>query len=662
MKRLTKISSAIMIFFSLLYLPLFAEGLRINKRNPLIVHNFNGPEPEKNVYGYDSEAKNLNTKYEAVCNAKYIKDRTLHKKGKYLKLEYDVTANNSEVGYVIPFHGFDLTYFKKISFYIKGDLKKGHTRQIKVDISTWNTRETAIVKNITPEWKKVVINLDSFVRDDDNFNDEGVENISFIIDNLTSEVTRGAIYLDDITLIPADGTDITLKELKMSKYIKPRKRLFKFPKDETKSINLNVSDKKLLRQIAKDTWNFFKYTIDRNTYLVMDNITVSKNIKTSKVGDYTNITNIGLQILSLIAAYDLGFIDKPYARKYIRKILATLERMKKWNGLFYNYYLTRNNMIANHFISSVDNGWMAAGLICLRNAFNNEFYEEATSLLMDMDFSKLYNEQLGQLSLGYDVKTSSPSKYNYGLIYTEPRITSLIAIAKGDIPSEHWFRVYRTLPKSWTWQSQKPKGRTKEIMGIKFFGGYYTYADTKFVPSWGGSMFEALMPLTVLNELKYAKKSFGENDKRMVRLTIKYAENNNLKYWGFSPCSVPDSAGGYKEYGVPVLGAKGYPAEEYVTPHAALLALMPKTEIKNVMKNIRKLLKDFPDIYGQFGFYDTVDTDSEEINKKYLALDQSMILLSICNYINDGSIQKKFEKDEFFNKIRDLIGEENFFD
>ncbi len=654
----------IIVSICLLFTTNFLYGnILINKNRPLVIHNFDNKNPEINIFGFKSIAKNLNSKYPAFCTAKYIKDKKLYRKGKCLKLEYDVTPDNSEVGFVIPFNGLDLTYFKKLSFFIKGDLKEGYTTTITVEISTWNSREIAIVNNITPEWKKITLNLDSFSRDSDYFNEEGIENISFVIDNIRSEVTRGSIYLDDITLIPKDNVNITLNKLMLSKYIKPRERLFKFPEDIVKKIAINsVSKKELLRKIAKDTWLFFKNTIDKNTYLVMDNITVNKNLKKSKVADYTNITNIGLQILSLLAAYDLGFIDKHYAINYITKLLATLQNLRRWNGLFYNYYLTKNGVIANHFISSVDNGWLAAGLICLRNSFNKKFYKEATSILNDMDFSKLYNERLGQLSLGYDVKLGRPSKYNYGLIYTEPRITSLIAIAKGDIPEEHWFKVYRTLPVEWDWQSQKPKGREKVILGVKFFGGYYEYNNTKFVPSWGGSMFEALMPLTVLNELKYARKSLGENDKRMVKLTIQYARKNGFKYWGFSPCSIPDSEGGYKEYGVPVLGAKGYSADGYITPHAAVLALMSHYNIKEVMNNIKKLIKDFPDIYGEYGFYDSVDIKIKEVNKKYLALDQSMILISICNYINNGSIQKRFEKDELFSKIKNLIAIENFFE
>ncbi len=655
--------SFLLIISILFFLTGQLGAFRINKHHALVILNFNNKKPDINIYGYKSFAKNLTPKYSTASgSAEYVKDTDLHKKGKYLKFEYDVTPNNSEAAYVIPFHGLDLTYFKKLSFYVKGDLNSGFTRKIKVEIATWNSFEIAIVEDIQPKWKKIEINLDSFIKEDeDNFNDEGIEKISFIVDNLTSEVTRGTLFFDDIKLIPKDNVSLTLKKLKMSKYIKPRERLFGFPRDKTKKIKLSLSNKKLLLKIAKDTWLFFKNTIDRNTYLVMDNITVSKNIKTSKIADYTNITNIGLQILSVLAAYDMKFISKKYAVNYIKKILATLKNLKKWNGLFYNYYLTKNGTIANTFISSVDNGWMAAGLICLRNSFNGKFYDEATAILNDMDFSKLYNDKLGQLSLGYDVKTSSPSKYNYGLIYTEPRITSLIGIGKGDIPKSHWFRVNRTLPADWTWQSQKPKGKEKLLFGIKFFGGYYTYKNIKFVPSWGGSMFEALMPLTVLNEIKWASSSFGENDKRMVELTIKYAEEKGFKYWGFSPCSVPDSAGGYKEFGVPVLGAKGYSADDFITPHAAVLAFMPGFDESAVMKNLKRILKDFPNIYGQYGFYDSVDIEAEEITKKYLALDQSMILLSICNYINDGSIQRKFEEDEIFEKIKSLISEENFF-
>src|SRR5437899_503225 len=99
------------------------------------------------------------------------------------------------------------------------------------------------------------------------------------------------------------------------------------------------------------------------------------------------------------------------------------------------------------------------------------------------------------MSHGYYVHLASRSRYHYGTLYAESRLGSLIAIGKGDVPEEHWFAMARTFASSCRWQTQTPHGRIhKEVRGHAFSGGYYEWKGTKYVPSWGGSMFEALMP------------------------------------------------------------------------------------------------------------------------------------------------------------------------
>ena len=107
---------------------------------------------------------------------------------------------------------------------------------------------------------------------------------------------------------------------------------------------------------------------------------------------------------------------------------------------------------------------------------------------------------------GYHVHLARPAAYHYGLLYTEARLGSLIAIGKGDVPAAHWFKLHRTLPNTpeYAWQSQPPLHRVAKRMGPTYFGGYYEWQGVRFVPSWGGSMFEALMPSLVLDELLYA--------------------------------------------------------------------------------------------------------------------------------------------------------------
>src|SRR5205823_6349596 len=115
------------------------------------------------------------------------------------------------------------------------------------------------------------------------------------------------------------------------------------------------------------------------------------------------------------------------------------------------------------------------------------------------DYRFFYGPARRRMSHGYYVHLASQSRYHYGTLYAESRLGSLIAIGKGDVPEEHWFAMARTFAPSCRWQTQTPHGRVrKEVRGQAFFGGWYEWKGAKYVPSWGGSMFEALMAALAL--------------------------------------------------------------------------------------------------------------------------------------------------------------------
>ena len=94
-----------------------------------------------------------------------------------------------------------------------------------------------------------------------------------------------------------------------------------------------------------------------------------------------------------------------------------------------------------------------------------------------------------------------------------------------------------------------------------------------------------------------------------------------------------------------------------ITPHVSFLAL--ETLPKDAIKNIRALLTF--NIYGEYGFYDTIIFPSKKVNPQYLALDQGMELIPIANYLKKDVIQEYFSKDPVGKKARELLGQEDFF-
>ncbi|MDM5198327.1 glucoamylase family protein [Fictibacillus enclensis] len=409
---------------------------------------------------------------------------------------------------------------------------------------------------------------------------------------------------------------------------------------------------KELKAIANDTYSFFEEYTDSATGLTSD--IVRLNDGKVEEAKHTSPTNISVYMLSTISAEKMHMISRKEAVLRLKTTLHTLDRLKKWNGLFYNWYNTDGTLKTDwgQFISQVDNSWLTAGLITTGQAYK-ELYPQTSRLVKKMDYSTLYDPEVGQFRGGYDVVTGKLTDHHYGMFYTEPRLGSYIAIGKGDVPSDHWWKMYRTLPKEWDWQSQIPEGPTVQYDGVPVYEGHYEYKGIKYVPSWGGSMFEGLMPGLVLNEKKYSKNALGLNNARHVQLQLAFAKEKGYPVWGFSPSATPD---GYSEFAATPLGTSGYKDDGTVTAHASFLALDYAPDA--VEKNIHELRK--MRAYGKHGFFDSLNVKSGEVAKAYLALDQGMIMVSIANHVKHDVIRNYFHSDPIARKPVDLLKREVF--
>ena len=408
-----------------------------------------------------------------------------------------------------------------------------------------------------------------------------------------------------------------------------------------------------MKAISKNTYRYFEDFTDKRTGLTYDAVRMENKEITSQ--KFTSPTNISMYMMSTVSAEEVGLISREKAVKNISKTLTSLEGMEKWNGLFYNWYHTKDASLMTdwgQFISTVDNGWLSAGLIVIGQAYP-ELYDRTHALVEDMDYSTLYTPEVGQMRGGYDVATGSYTAHHYGAFYTEPRVASYIAIGKEDVPKEHWWRMFRTMPESWDWQAQIPEGYTETYDGVDVFEGHYSYKGIKYVPSWGGSMFEALMPQLVLKEKELGKNALGLNNKRHVDIQIQYAKDQGYAAWGMSPAATPEN---YSEFAATPLGMDGYKSDGTVTPHATFLALeyAPMEAFKNI-----QALKRF-DMYGKYGFLDSVNVETGEVTNAYLALDQGMTMISIANYLKEGVIRDYFHQDQIGKSPEDLLMKEKF--
>ncbi len=616
-----------------------------------------------------------------------------------LRLNYSVESDvPSQNGFWTKLENFNAQGYDHLEFVVKGDAEQGFTEVFKLELKkckespcTGDPKVDETIKGsfrvpVTAEWQTVSIPLNRITGIIDFANPEAWKDpavarqdldelVIVFHDRMVTEKT-GTIYIDEIrfrrtgnpgpTAIDfpprtKEKTETRLEGLDFARFLAGR--LGGFPEKTVVKKEFPEDPDEFIMEIARDTWRFFDEIVDQEHGLPLDTIQLGSGDKAldegAWIGDYTNVTNIGVYLMVLVSAFDLGFITREEAIRRIQLTLSTMEKLEHHeSGYPYNYYDTTTAERTSYFVSLVDSAWLVAGYYVVKNAFP-EVAEQAQAQLDRGSLGFFYDPVERQMFHGFYEHLDVYSDYHYGAFYTEPRSASYMAIARGEVPEEHWFKgLIRTFPSSFVWQNQEPINRVeKETLGHTYYGGWYEWKGIQFVPSWGGSAFEALMPTMIMKEKELAPEGLGLNNARHVEGQIRYAmEELGQPVWGMSPSSVPE--GGYSEYGAKAFGSKGYKGG-VVTPHAVVLALEYDPEA--VVTNLRKLLELY-DIYGEYGFYDAVTVETGLVARKYLSLDQGMLFVAINNYLNDGAIRKRFHADPVMQKAEHILSSEKFFE
>jgi hypothetical protein len=602
--------------------------------------------------------------------------------GRCMRIEYEFgTGHPMRASFAIDLGDLDASAYDHVELWIKGDEESGYSPALKIgfrrpnaDLPRLMQDGTAVITGITGSWQRIVVPLNRMA---------GIEewkHIRAFFVTLESRrvggATRGAYTIDDVALLKLGGAGPTIadkivprkKEAWRASVGGPlaarrliEKRLTGWPQRLlTDRTTLPDTNREFVERLARDTWRGIEALTDRENHLPVDHVRLSRSLAPpgSEVADYTNITNVGLHLIAIVAAHELGFVSPDEATRRIGQVLDTLGGLETHQGFFFNYYDTTSLERTSNFVSFVDSSWLTAGLMVVRSTFP-ALRSRASEIIDRQSYAFFYDDVAQQMSHGYYVNVPTRSEYHYGLLYTEPRLGSLIAIGKGDVPEEHWFALVRTYPPEADWQTQRPLGwRTEIVRGHTVDEGYYEWKGERYVPSWGGSMFEALMPTLVVDERRYAAKSLGRNDEIHAAVQRRYAtEDLGYPVWGLSP-SVDPSGRSYGEFGAKVLGSLGY-GPGAVAPYASALALVVMPD--EAASNLRRLAERY-DVYGEYGFYDSVDPHSGKVAQQYLALDQSMILISAANSLKDQCIQKRFAADPIAERALSIIGDENFFE
>ncbi len=248
----------------------------------------------------------------------------------------------------------------------------------------------------------------------------------------------------------------------------------------------------------------------------------------------------------------------------------------------------------------------------------------AARIVDGMDFKFLLDQERKVFTVGYNVSEGRADNSFYDLLASEARLGSFVAIAKGDIPQEHWFRMGRQL--------------------TAVDGG-------RALISWTGTMFEYLMPLLVMRS--YPETLLGETYQAVVSRQIEYGRERGVP-WGISESaySARDLNLNYQygPFGVPGLGLKrGLIEDLVVSPYSTMLAsnVLPN----QAMENLRLL--EGEGVLSIYGFYEALDFTPERVKKgerftvvrAYMAHHQGMSLIALDNLLNGSVMQNRFHSD-----------------
>lgn len=506
---------------------------------------------------------------------------------------------------------------------------------------------------------------------------------------------------------------------------------------------LNADEREFLRKLARKSWLFFEtFAGPEDNWLPPDNYQGAPH---EEIAQRTSPTNIGMLLLSTAAAWDMGYIGRAELAARTANLFATLDRLERYRGHFYNWYDTRAlTPLEPRYVSTVDSGNLAAALIAfeatLREAHDTKDIEhqrweglgdvigvineladasgdkelrswgknlsgrihqitsdpdrwqanleefcktlipslevaiglnagqggssvpnhlgdlqlfvdrllyQARSICRDaengqvpshelsdladkarsyadaMEFAPLYDKKRRLLRIGLNVSSGRPDPHYYDLLASEARLASFFAIAKGDVPPEHWFHLGRPLR---------------------------SVAGGTILVSWNGSMFEYLMPRLLLKP--DAGTLLGESERLAARVHRQYGIQHGVP-WGISESAYaardPEHRYRYQGFGVPALGLKRGLAEDMVVaPYAAALALLVSP--KQAIENLSRLAKHGAS--GRYGLIEALDFTTGRATANgitavnaYMAHHQGMLVAAIVNTLSSDILVRRFTQD-----------------
>lgn len=412
---------------------------------------------------------------------------------------------------------------------------------------------------------------------------------------------------------------------------------------------------------------------------------------------------------SLVAARELELIDAQECSTALHRALSRLTALPRHgpSGLLSNWFdpftgealLHRpgGRALVPQFVSTVDNAWLAMSLHLVANADPAHAGPRAAEFLDTLRLSMAFDAGArpgGLFHGGFSLEAPAAryravrgnytgggdvwyTAHHFDLLVSESRIATYVGIWRGELPAASYYA---------TWRSRfgevcpERGDHIAQHAGVEVAEGAVDYRGMRIVPSWGGSMFEALMPSLFLPEMQWGPDSWAVQHPLYVRAQREYAlDERGWPCWGSSPAADPASRNGYREYGVSVVGLnpQGYPSDVegarrrgpragsaqrvaddgVVAPHASFLAL--HVDPDGALTNLQRLEREF-NVYGPGGFTDAVAVRSGRSARRYLCLDQAMCFAALANVLAEDAMRRYVATPEVEAALRPLMEAERF--
>jgi cyclic beta-1,2-glucan synthetase len=420
---------------------------------------------------------------------------------------------------------------------------------------------------------------------------------------------------------------------------------------------LSPADHDYLLAVARDTWRLFEQHVGPDSqHLPPDNV---QTLPYTMVAERTSPTNIGLYLLSTACAHQFGWLPLADALTRCEATLATLNKLERHRGHFLNWYSTRDlSPLLPAYVSTVDSGNLCGHLLAVAGACDQWAQDPAREqdgdaapdklqrlralaaacreLALEAEFGFLFDRQRKLLHIGLRVAEQELDKSYYDLLASEARLASLWAIAKGDIPVNHW-----------------------AALGRPFFA---EGADTG-LRSWSGSMFEYLMPSLVLDELP--DSVLGQAGRAAIHEQMAFGRRMGLP-WGMSESAYAASdhtlAYQYAPQGVPRLALRRTPPGELVVaPYASALAAMWSPQA--ACDNLRRL--EALNARGALGFIDALDFSADRqatgeavtTVSTYMAHHQGMTIVALAQVLLPETPRRWAMTNAYLGAVSTLLQE-----